>query len=124
MSTIEELEDRVEYLENQLQIRGNMLKATENKVEELYERLEEKDKVIDACSKAGFELERTHIELTDQLKLAMLAGAYAIRNNQDLKAGCFAHRRLQQTISWSDAEKWLICAAQELDPYKHEIIHE
>lgn len=41
-------EEKIKELENQLRIRGNMLEATERKVEELYERLEKKDKGIDA----------------------------------------------------------------------------
>ena len=41
---IKELEEKVNYLKNQLRIRGDMLRATERKVEELYERLEEQEK--------------------------------------------------------------------------------
>lgn len=41
---IKGLEEKVNYLENQLRIRGDMLRATERKVEELYGRLEEQEK--------------------------------------------------------------------------------
>jgi chromosome segregation ATPase len=119
---IKKLEEKVSYLENQLRIRGNTLKATESKVEELYGRLEEKDKVIDAVSTAWFELERTRVELTDQLKLAMRAGAYAIRNNKKYQSGWF--KSGDDEIQWLEAEKLLLCTAEGLNPDECEIRHE
>lgn len=119
---IKGLEEKVRYLENQLRIRNNTLKVTESKVEELYERLEEKDKVLDAVSTAWFELERTHVELTDQLKLAMRAGAYAIRNNKKYQSGWF--KSGDDEIQWLEAEKLLLCTAEGLNPDECEIRHE
>ena len=123
---IKGLEEKVRYFENQLRIRNNTLKATESKVEELYERLEEKDKVLDAASTAWFELEQTHIEITEPLKLAMRAGAYAIRNSKLCSVGEFVHGNIHgsETISWLEAEKILLCTAEGINPDECEIKHE
>lgn len=119
---IKGLEEKVNYLENQLRIRNNMLKATESKVVELYGRLEEKDKVLDAVSTAWFELEQTHVEIKEPLKLAMRAGAYAIRNNKKYQSGWF--KSGDDEIQWLEAEKILLCTAEGLNPDECEIKHE
>lgn len=64
------------------------------------------------------------MEMNDKLKLAMLAGAYAIRNNHSLKSGCFVNRWMQKTISWTEAEKTLLCTAEGFNPDECEIEHE
>ena len=119
---IKGFEEKVNYLENQLRIRNNMLKATESKVVELYGRLEEKDKVLDAVSTAWFELEQTHVEIKEPLKLAMRAGAYAIRNNKKYQSGWF--KSGDDEIQWLEAEKILLCTAEGLNPDECEIKHE
>ena len=119
---IKGLEEKVNYLENQLRIRNNMLKATESKVEELYGRLEEKDKVLDAVSTAWFELEQTHVEITEPLKIAMRAGAFAIRNSKKYQGGWF--KSGNDEIQWLEAEKVLLCTAEGLNPDECEIKHE
>ena len=58
------------------------------------------------------------MEINEKLKLAMRAGAYAIRNNSSLQSGSFG------TMSWTEAEKILICTAEGLDPDEWEIKHE
>ena len=62
------------------------------------------------------------IELDDRLKLAMFAGAFAIRNNKKLQTGLFTSGTLNESITWYDAEKILECTARELNPDIHEII--
>ena len=119
---IKGLEEKVNYLENQLRIRNNMLKATESKVVELYGRLEEKDKVLDAVSTAWFELEQTHVEITEPLKIAMRAGAFAIRNSKKYQGGWF--KSGNDEIQWLEAEKILLCTAEGLNPDECEIKHE
>lgn len=59
----------------------------------------------------------------DKLKLAMLAGAYAIRNNKKLECGEYVYNVFEnpESISWRDAEKYLVCTANGLDPEKHEV---
>lgn len=56
--------------------------------------------------------------INDKLKLAMRAGAFAIRNNSSLHNGCF------DEMPWTEAEKILICTAEGLDPDEWEIKHE
>lgn len=58
------------------------------------------------------------MEINEKLKLAMRAGAYAIRNNSSLQNGCFIG------MPWIEAEKILICTAEGLDPDEWEIKHE
>lgn len=61
--------------------------------------------------------------LSDEtLKLAMLAGAFAIRNNKKCNEGFFTSGG--KGMPWSEAEKWLLCTAKGLDPLECEIKHE
>lgn len=62
----------------------------------------------------------------DKLKLAMLAGAYAIRNNKKLECGEYVYNVFEkpESISWRDAEKYLVCAVSELSPEECEIERE
>lgn len=62
----------------------------------------------------------------DKLKLAMLAGAYAIRNNKKLECGEYVYNVFEkpESISWKDAEKYLVCAASGLNPEEYEIEHD
>lgn len=59
---LRQLRTENEELKNQLRIRDNMLKATENKVAELYYRLEEKEKLIsdasEKCNQTEAEMKR------------------------------------------------------------------
>ena len=61
----------------------------------------------------------------DKLKLAMLAGAYAIRNNNKLKCGKYVYNVFEnpESISWKDAEKYLVCTANGLNPEECDIEH-
>lgn len=58
----------------------------------------------------------------ETLKLAMLAGAFAIRNNKKCNEGFFTSGG--KGIPWSEAEKWLLCTARDLDPLECEIVRE
>lgn len=62
----------------------------------------------------------------DKLKLAMLAGAYAIRNNKNLEFGEYVYNIFEnpESISWKDAEKYLVCAVNGLNPEECEIKHD
>ena len=50
ITEIRKLRKENEELKNQLRIRGNQLKATENKVAELYSKLEDEEKLINVIS--------------------------------------------------------------------------
>jgi hypothetical protein len=56
------------------------------------------------------------------LKLAMLAGAFAIRNNKKYNDGFFTSDG--KSMPWSEAEKWLVCTAKGLNPLECEIVRE
>lgn len=58
----------------------------------------------------------------ETLKLAMLAGAFAIRNNKKYNTGFFTSGG--KGMPWSEAEKWLLCTARGLDPLECEIVRE
>ena len=58
----------------------------------------------------------------ETLKLAMLAGAFAIRNNKKYNEGFFTSGG--KGMPWSEAEKWLLCTAKELNPLECEIVRE
>ena len=58
----------------------------------------------------------------ETLKLAMLAGAFAIRNNKKYNEGFFTSGG--KGMPWSEAEKWLECTARDLDPLECEIVRE
>lgn len=60
--------------------------------------------------------------INDKLRLAMRAGAYAIKNSKLCSVGEFVHGN--ETISWLEAEKILLCTAEGLDPDECEIKHE
>lgn len=64
--------------------------------------------------------------INDKLRLAMRAGAYLIRNklNCSSRDGLFADPKTNQTISWSEAEKILLCTAEGINPDECEIKHE
>lgn len=59
--------------------------------------------------------------MDDKLRVAMLAGYYAIINNKKLE-GCLYHNYENgDEISFYEAAKILICAANGLDPEQHEL---
>ena len=57
VTEIRKLRKENEELKNQLRIRGDQLKATESKVEELYSRLEDKETIIDVVSEEYNKIE-------------------------------------------------------------------
>lgn len=57
VTEIRKLRKENEELKNQLRIRGDQLKATENKVEELYGRLEDKETIIEVVSEEYNKIE-------------------------------------------------------------------
>ena len=57
VTEIRKLRKENEELKNQLRIRGDQLKATENKVAELYCRLEDKETIIDVVSEEYNKIE-------------------------------------------------------------------
>lgn len=57
VTEIRKLRKENEELKNQLRIRGDQLKATENKVAELYSRLEDKETIIDVVSEEYNKIE-------------------------------------------------------------------
>lgn len=61
-------------------------------------------------------------EINDKLRLAMRAGAYAIRNNKKYQSGWF--KSGDDEIQWLEAEKVLLCTAEGLNPDECEIKHE
>ena len=63
-----------------------------------------------------------NMELDDKLKLAMRAGAFAIRNSKLCPVGYFAHGN--EEIPWIEAEKILLCTAEGLNPDECELKHE
>lgn len=58
----------------------------------------------------------------ETLKLAMLAGTFAIRNNKKYNTGLFTSGG--KSMPWREAEKWLECTARDLDPLECEIVRE
>lgn len=62
------------------------------------------------------------MEMNDKLRLAMRAGAYAIRNNKKYQSGWF--KSGEEVISWSVVEKILLCTAEGINPDECEIKHE
>lgn len=61
-------------------------------------------------------------DFDEKLKLAMRAGAYAIRNNKKYQSGWF--KSGEEVISWSVVEKILLCTAEGINPDEYEIEHE
>ena len=61
-------------------------------------------------------------EMNDKLRLAMRAGAFAIRNSKKYQSGWF--RSGDEKIPWLEAEKILLCTAEGLNPDECEIKHE
>ena len=57
VTEIRKLRKENEELKNQLRIRGDQLKATENKVAELYSRLEDKETIIEVVSEEYNKIE-------------------------------------------------------------------
>lgn len=57
VTEIRKLRKENEELKNQLRIRGDQLKATENKVAELYSRLEDKETIIEIVSEEYNKIE-------------------------------------------------------------------
>lgn len=68
------------------------------------------------------ELLRSDEEMNDKLKLAMRAGAFAIRNSKKYNSGRF--RSGDEVMAWLEAEKILLCMAEGLNPDEYEIKHE
>lgn len=60
------------------------------------------------------------IELTDDLKLAMLAGSFAIKMNKQNCAGIFYSYTDKQPIDFKEAVKILECTARNLNPDEYE----
>lgn len=54
------------------------------------------------------------MEMNDKLRLAMRAGAFAIRNSKKYQGGWF--RSGEEKIPWLEAEKILLCTAEGLNP--------
>lgn len=78
---------------------------------------------LNSCYRPKIEgVEQTHKEITEPLKLAMRAGAYAIRNNKKYQSGWF--KSGDDEIQWLEAEKLLLCTAEGLNPDECEIKHE
>lgn len=61
------------------------------------------------------------MEMNDKLRLAMRAGAFAIRNSKKYQ-GWFTSG--DEEIPWLEAEKILLCTAEGLNPDECEIKHE
>ena len=62
------------------------------------------------------------MEMNDKLRLAMRAGAFAIRNSKKYHGGWF--KSGEEEIPWLEAEKILLCTAEGLNPDECEIKHE
>lgn len=60
------------------------------------------------------------IELTDDLKLAMLAGSFAIRMNKQNCDGIFYSYTEKTPIDFKEAVKILECTARNLNPDEYE----
>ena len=60
------------------------------------------------------------IELTDDLKLAMLAGSYAIRMNKQNCDGILYSYTDKKPIDFKEAVKLLECTARNLNPAEYE----
>lgn len=63
-----------------------------------------------------------NMELDDKLKLAMRAGAFAIRNSKNYHDGLFCS--CGKMIPWLEAEKILMCTAEGINPDECELKHE
>ena len=62
------------------------------------------------------------MEMNDKLRLAMRAGAFAIRNSKKYQGGWFTSD--DEKIPWLEAEKILLFTAEGLNPDECEIKHE
>ena len=60
------------------------------------------------------------IELTDDLKMAMLAGSHAIRTNNMDCEGIFYSSKEGKVIDFMKAAKILECTARNLNPDEYE----
>lgn len=61
-------------------------------------------------------------DFDEKLKLAIRAGAFAIRNSKKYQGGWFVSG--DEKIPWLEAEKILLCTAEGLNPDEYEIKHE
>lgn len=61
------------------------------------------------------------MEMNDKLRVAMTAGYYAIINNKRLEGSHYHNFETGDEISFHEAAKILICAANGLDPEQHEL---
>lgn len=61
------------------------------------------------------------MEMNDKLRVAMTAGYYAIINNKRLEGSHYHNFENGDEISFHEAAKILICAANGLDPEQHEL---
>ena len=59
--------------------------------------------------------------MDDKLRVAMLAGYYAIINNKKLEESLYHNYENGDEISFHEAAKILICAAKGLDPEQCEL---
>lgn len=85
---------------------------------------EENEKLVEAVQSAYNECTENMVQLDETLKLAMLAGAFAIRNNKNYKTGAYCNLKANGVIDWVVAERWLICTALGLSPEDYDLIHE
>lgn len=61
------------------------------------------------------------MEMNDKLRVAMLAGYHAIINNKKLEGSLYHNYETEDEMSFNEAAKILICAANGLDPEQHEL---
>ena len=61
------------------------------------------------------------IELTDDLKMAMLAGAYAIRMDKQHCDGIFYSYGDNKAVDFKEAIKILECTARNLNPDEYKV---
>lgn len=85
---------------------------------------EEQERLVEAAQSAYNECTKNMVQLDDTLKLAMLAGAFAIRNNKNYKTGAYCNLKANGIIDWIVAERWLICTALGLSPEEYDLVRE
>lgn len=85
---------------------------------------EENEKLVEAVQSAYDECTENMVQVDDTLKLAMLAGAFAIRSLKNYKSGAYCNIKANGVIDWVVAERWLICTALRLSPEDYDVIHE
>ena len=61
------------------------------------------------------------VELTDDLKMAMLAGSFAIRTNKQNCDGIFYSMKEGKVMDFTKAVKILECTARNLNPDEYKV---